>query len=155
MHVIPGQPQYLTYSQGAGKGQIHCHIELAVRTFIKGGADHSRVPYIALLVLLVVSITPVMEMPPLFVRRRMTVNIMKTARIAKTAKTVKNMGILRVPESRFYLPLVRVAMKTMKIANLKQRKQEFLTPAFLDYWEIESSPSTVSVDGDRVCDFFL
>ena len=47
--IVPGQPQDLTHPQGAGKGQVHRYIELAVRTLIQGGADHIGGPDVPLL----------------------------------------------------------------------------------------------------------
>ena len=35
MDVFPGQPQAFTHTQRAGKGKVHCHIELAVRAFVQ------------------------------------------------------------------------------------------------------------------------
>ena len=32
--IVPGQPQDLTHPQGAGEGQVHRYIELAVRTLV-------------------------------------------------------------------------------------------------------------------------
>ena len=49
--VVPGQPQDLAHAQRAGKGQIHRHIELAVRTLVQSGADHISGPDVPLLVL--------------------------------------------------------------------------------------------------------
>ena len=49
--IVPGQPQDLTHPQGAGKGQVHRYIELAVRTLIQGGADHIGGPDVPLLIL--------------------------------------------------------------------------------------------------------
>ena len=49
--IVPGQPQDLTHAQGAGKGQVHRYIELAVRTLVQGGADHIGCPDVPLLVL--------------------------------------------------------------------------------------------------------
>ena len=43
MDIVPGQPQDLTHPQRAGKGQVHSHIELAVRTLVQGGADHNTI----------------------------------------------------------------------------------------------------------------
>ena len=51
MDIIPGQAKDFTHTQRAGKGKVHCHIELAVRTLIQGGTDHIRIPDIPLLVL--------------------------------------------------------------------------------------------------------
>ena len=51
MDIVPGQPQDLTHSQRAGKGQVHSHIELAVRTLVQRGADHIGGPNIPLLIL--------------------------------------------------------------------------------------------------------
>ena len=48
--IAPGQPQNLTHAQRTGKGQIHCHIEFAIRTLIQGGADHIGGPDVPLLV---------------------------------------------------------------------------------------------------------
>ena len=44
MDVFPGQPQDFTHTQRAGKGKVHCHIELAVRAFVQGKTDHIRCP---------------------------------------------------------------------------------------------------------------
>ena len=49
--VVPGQAQDLAHAQRAGKGQVHRHIELAVRTLIQSGADHIGGPDVPLLVL--------------------------------------------------------------------------------------------------------
>ena len=51
MDIAPGQPQNLTHAQRTGKGQVHCYIELAVRTLIQGGADHIGGPDVPLLIL--------------------------------------------------------------------------------------------------------
>ena len=51
MDIVPGQPQDLTHPQRAGKGQVHSHIELAVRTLVQGGADHISGPDVPLLIL--------------------------------------------------------------------------------------------------------
>ena len=50
MDVAPCQSQNLTHAQRTGKGQVHCHIEFAVRTLIQGGADHIGGPDVPLLV---------------------------------------------------------------------------------------------------------
>ena len=44
MDVLPGQPQDFTHTQRAGKGKVHCYIELAVRAFVQGKTDHIRRP---------------------------------------------------------------------------------------------------------------
>ena len=44
MDVLPGQSQDFTHTQRAGKGKVHCHIELAVRAFVQGKTDHIRRP---------------------------------------------------------------------------------------------------------------
>ncbi len=49
--VVPGQAQDLAHAQRADKGQVHRHIELAVRTLIQSGADHIGGPDVPLLVL--------------------------------------------------------------------------------------------------------
>ena len=41
-------PQNFTHTQRAGKGQVHCHIEFAVRILVQGGADHIGGPDIPL-----------------------------------------------------------------------------------------------------------
>ena len=51
MDIVPGQPQDLAHPQRAGKGQVHGHIELAVRTLVQCGADHISGPDVPLLIL--------------------------------------------------------------------------------------------------------
>ena len=48
--IAPGQPQNFAHAQRTGKGQVHCYIELAVRTLVQGGADHIGGPDVPLLV---------------------------------------------------------------------------------------------------------
>lgn len=48
--IAPGQTHDLAHAHGTGKGQIHRHIEFAVRTLVQGGADHIGGPNVPLLV---------------------------------------------------------------------------------------------------------